>query len=241
MADAMWDVLEEYEQAETGGGGLIGKIKFEIGYKAFVAGVGNEESFFPFVSGDDTSKSAAKVKCDALISEHDSSGRSQVCFQFRVYKDDVLGREVTWKGDRFFTHPLWTDGYKQIVRPSLKESGVEFGDLWGRIGFAVDPSGRMTKNEDGEEVPAMVEYLAEVYKDQAAAQAAAAEFAESGDGGSSGDSGSLVVPDGYTKETWLGVKDEILSALGDDPSGGDVAKIASQYGATVPAVKSLLE
>ena len=120
MADAMWDVLNEYEAAETGGGGIIGKILIEIGFKAFVAGVGNEESFFPFKAGAEKSKTAAKKKCDGLLSEHGVTTRAQVCLQFRVYKKDVLGREVTWQGDRFFVHPLWTPGYKEIVKPALQ-------------------------------------------------------------------------------------------------------------------------
>ncbi len=238
MADAMWDVLDEYESQETGGGGLIGKILFEIGYKAFISGLANEDSFFAFVSGDESSKTAAKGKCDALLNEHGVDKRSQVCMQFRVYKSEVLGREVTWKGDRFFTHPLWTEGYKLIVRPALKESGAEFGDLWGRIGFADDPSGRLGENAQGEEVIQKIEYLVEVYKHKAAAEAAASEFAESGDG--NGGASGVIVPDGYTTETWLGVKKEILDALGDNPTPGDIVKMATAYGAEPEAVKALL-
>jgi hypothetical protein len=239
--EALWDVLDEYEAAETGGGGLIGKIRFEIGFKAFVSGVGNEESFFTFKAGNDKSKGAAKKKCDALISEHGADGRPQVCIQFRVYKDDVIGREVTWQGDRFFCHPLWTQGYKEVVKPALKECGAELGELWGRIGFTADPSGRMTENQQGETVPEMIEHLVEVYKDQAEAESAAVDFAASGDGGNGSSSSKIVVPEGYTTETWVSVKPEILEALGDNPSGGDIAKVAADYGATVPAVKSLLD
>ena len=241
MADAMWDVLDEYESQESGGGGIIGKILIEIGFKAFVAGVGNEDSFFPFKAGAEKSKTAAKKKCDSLLSEHGVTTRAQVCLQFRVYKDDVLGREVTWQGDRFFCHPLWTPAYKEIVKPALIETGAKLGEVWGRIGFAPDPSGRTTENQQGDTVPETVEHLVEVYADQAAAEAAVSEFAESGGGGGGGNSSDVVVPDGYTAETWLSVKPEILEALGDDPSGGDIAKVASDYGATVPAVKSLLE
>ena len=60
--EALWDVLDEYEAAETGGGGLIGKIKFEIAARTYAGD--QEETIGPDVPEDKEppSKSPAKTE-----------------------------------------------------------------------------------------------------------------------------------------------------------------------------------
>lgn len=217
------DQLDQLEQEASSGGGIIGRINFEIGEKCFVAGVGNEESFFSFQPGNPESKEAALAQAKELISNSGGGFRHSVAVQFRVYRDQVLGREVNWMGDRFFTHPLWTDGYKHVVKPALAEIGVEnVGEYWGRISFAPDPSGRMEKDQDGNDRVAMLGFLAEVYDSEEAAQQAAGAFASST--ASSTPSSDPSIPAGWTVDGWNSVKPEIAKELAAGKTIPDVAK-----------------
>jgi len=172
MANDFLGWLDQLERMEKGGGGIISRIEFAIGYKVFISGMNNEESFLPFT--DDASRKEALEICKGFLATHQATSRPQSSIQFRVFKDDVKGREVAWMGDRYFVTPIWTDAYKKIVRPAIEKLSLRAPQtFWGRITFAEDPSGRMRENQDGEMVPDLVAYPAEVYPGEAAASEAA--------------------------------------------------------------------
>jgi len=244
----MWEVLDEMEKTESSGGAIIGKIEFGIGYKCFIAGMSNEDTFFPFDPLNKKGKEGALEKARALNEEKGGTGRPQVCVQFRVFKSDVLGREVTWKGDRFFSHPIWTPAYKEIVKPALKAAKVEkTGIYWGRIGFAPDHSGRQEVGQDVELRTQMVEHLVEVYKGKAEAQAAAGSMSSSENKPASTASAEGV-PSGWDADSWAAVvpeiQSEIAKQIGDDATPGSIAKVlgkmAKDYGVTVADLKPLV-
>ena len=174
MANDFLGWLDQLERMEKSWGGIISQIEFTIGYKVFISGMSNEESFLPFT--DDASRKEALETCKAFLVARQVTSRPQSSIQFRVFKDDVKGREVTWMGDRYFVTPIWTDAYKKIVRPAIEKLSLRAPQtFWGRITFAEDPSGRTRENRDGEIVPDLVAYPAEVFPNEQAATEAAGE------------------------------------------------------------------
>ena len=187
----LFDELNEVAKKESSGGGIVGKIKLETGYKVFVSGLGNRESFFPCDLRDGSKdKDKAHEQAKAL-------GKCQAAVQIVVYKDSVKGRDVSWQDDRFFCYPLWTDAAKKVVLPSLKTANVtKLGEMWGRIAFADDPSGRMKTNQNGDEVVDKIAFIAEVYKSENAALAAVAG------GDVEAENKAATAPKGKVPEAW---------------------------------------
>lgn len=168
---SLFDSLNEAAQKESTGG-LIAKCKVETGYKAFVSGLGNRDSFFPCDYTNDESKKKAQALAKAKCANGE---RSSLSIQIVVYKDFVKGRDVTWQDDRFFCYPLWTNAAKKVVIPSLKTANVDtLGEMWLRIGFADDPDGRTKKNQNGEDVIDKIAFIAEKFASEQAALAAVA-------------------------------------------------------------------
>lgn len=167
-AEAFWDIMEQYEKQETGGG-LIAKVKVEMGYKVFVGGMGNEESWFAFAPGDEVAKKAALNKA------RETGGRPQLSLCFIAFKDSVKGREVGWQGDRYFVYPHWTDAYKEIVKPAMKDLGVTIGLQWLRFSWKDDPSGRQEADQEGNARTALIAFPVEKFANEAAATKAGGE------------------------------------------------------------------
>lgn len=185
---SLLDALEAGEKADGGGGGgIIGKVLPEIGWKIFVQGLSNAESFFAFDPFDEDSKEEAKQSAKQSLPAG-STSRVQTAVQFTVFKNSVKGREVTWQGDRVFTTPQWTEAYKQVIKPAihvLAEAGQEFSfgeECWMRLGFKADPSGKMKANykfdanqpvsaANPETVTDLVAYPAQIFADEAEAEA----------------------------------------------------------------------
>lgn len=252
-ADAMWSFLDD-EEAKSGGGAIVGLIEFSIGYKLFVSGRTQVETWFELTPGDEESKkkaeSAAKKFAEANGLDVKNEGRPQMCVQFRVFKNEVLGREVTWKDDRFFTHPLWTPGYKEVVKPALKAAGVTApGKYWGRIGFTKDPTGREEMGPDGKMRVKTIEHLIEVYKDKAAAMAAAGMVGGQPATTKADQPASIPgVPAGWEQATWEAIKPEIkadyLKRLNGDTGAAAQAKakaaLATDYGVTVADISTAI-
>lgn len=233
------DELDKQAEKEGTGGGMIAQFRFEAGYKVFAKGLGNRESFFPYVPGDKAGQDAAMSKAKETAAKYGVTGAPQTAAQLVVFKNSVKGREVTWKDDRFFTYPVWTDAYKKALKPKLSALGIDkFGDFWGKIGFIPDPSGRKRKDQDGNETVELVAVPLELFADEAAAIRAAHK-----DGNGTGAAPSI--PQGYTSETWSKQRDDIaklrLSYIKGDMSAADATgKVAADYGATAEQVAALL-
>lgn len=169
---SLFDSLTQAAEKESTGGGIVAKCNVQTGYKAFVQGLGNRDSFFPCDYTNDDSKKKAQVLAKAKCTNGE---RSSLSIQIQVYKDFVKGRDVTWQDDRFFCYPLWTNAAKKIVIPSLKTANVDtLGEMWLRIGFADDPDGRTKQNQNGETVIDKIAFIAEKFATEQAALAAVA-------------------------------------------------------------------
>jgi len=232
---SLFDQLDQLEKENGGGGGYVGKINFQIGYKVFISGMSNEDSFFPFNPADDANKADALAKANSVVSAAGSDKKPNNSVQFRLYKDTILGRDVTWEQDQFYVYPTWTDGWKDVVRPALKEAGVsKIGEFWGRITFTEDPSGRTRlDNVTGEEKPALIGYLIEVYPDEATASAAAG-------GGASAPTSKYTVPADWTADSWAETAPDVLDELGKDPDIAKKKEVAETWGLSIKDINTLL-
>lgn len=238
------DKQGEQESKGDGGGGVICQFRFEAGYKVFAKGLGNRESFFPYTPGNETSQKAALAKAKETGEKYGVTKSPSTAAQLVLRKNSVKGKEVTWKDDRFFTYPVWTESYKQILKPALVAAGVNaIGDYWGRISFKADPSGRKYKGQDGKEHDELVAYVAEIYKTEQDAIKAASKDAPAGAGNGNGH--TLSIPPGYTADTWAKQADDIrkmrLAYIQKGAQGDEATKRAAEdYGATPDQVVQLL-
>lgn len=183
------DALEAGEKADGGGGGAgyVGKVLTEIGWKVFVQGLSNEESFFPYDPFSDASR--AEALADAKRAVPAGGKRPNSAIQFTLFKGSVKNRDVSgWKGDRVFVTPQWTESYKQIIKPAivaLAAQGVDyqFGqEYWMRLGFKAEPTGRVRKNikytENGtepENVAELIAFPSQIFATEEEAEAAAGQ------------------------------------------------------------------
>lgn len=237
---ALLDELDKQAEKEGTGGGIVGQFKFEAGYKLYIAGLGNRESFFPYLPGNQASQDAALAKAKETAAKYDGGKNPQTCAQLVIYKNSVKGRTVTWKDDRFFSYPIWTDGYKKGLKPKLAELRMDhFGDYWGKIGFIPDPGGRKKKDQEGNETVELIAIPVALFaNEQEAIKAVAAEAKANGGAPAS-------IPDGYTADTWGRQKEDIAKLRLNyikGGAGGDEAteKVAKDYGASVEQVAALL-
>jgi hypothetical protein len=196
--------LEEDAKKASGGGGIISLCELNRGYKVFVSGMDNRTSFFPFAPGDEAGKKLAE-------SNAKKHGKPQDSIEIIVYKDSVKGREVTWKDDRFFTCPLWTPGFKEVVMPHIKEARPPIGKkFWGKVGFTVDPSGRTKADQQGEQKPELIAFIAQVYANEAEATADAGSTTASANGTEPNDP---MRPADYSAKDWADQKVDMVNAV----------------------------
>lgn len=239
------DQLEQDSAKASGGGGIIAQCELYRGWKVFVSGLDNRKSFFYYAAGDDAGRKAAQAKAK----EHSSN--PQDTLELIVYKATVKGREVTWKDDRFFTYPLWTDGFKKVMLPSIKEHKPPIAQkFWAKISFVADPSGRQKADQNGEMKPDLVAFIAQVYKDEA--EAIADSGTPTGSNGSESQSDPMVPAD-YSKADWLSCRNDIAKAIMAKVDAikipakravvrtEAIADMATQYAATVEQVEALLK
>ena len=234
----MSDFWKEYEQAteqEGGGGGIVTKALIETGYKVYVSGLDQADTFFPAAPGDDAARKAAKSKAQAL-------GKANWGIQIKAYRDTavVRGRAATWQADRHFNTDSWTSAAKEVVVPSLRQAGIVLPwEGWCRIGFQPDPFklekgevGMTDQDQDGNPRYPQVAYITEVFADEAAARAAVGVTETTHVGGV-----EVSVPDKWDAESWKSVWPELYQAK---EAGRSLKQIADDYGVSVPDVSKAL-
>lgn len=247
------------EEGVGSGNGFIGQIKVEFGYKLYLQGMSNEESWIPYKAGDENAKKIAHasalnaLKENGLSDEDAAKKLRQSSVAIIVQNGSVLNRSTNWKGDQYFVYAIWTDGYQQVVEPSLSgkiKSTSDLGKwLWGWVKFMPDPKGRTrtytTKESDGteksEERTAMVAYIEEIFPTKVAAVNKAAELGGGGDeeesGENNGSQPKLEVPDGFTESEWNLAAGDIkkASAAGKSPFA-----LSKDYGVEIRFIKAVL-
>lgn len=209
MPNGFWDSYEEMTREESGGGGIVGLTTIQVGFKVYVAGVTQGESFFPV---DGKSKDEVKTAAQKFANDHGAARNPQWGIQIRVAKDKAFsaGKPATWKDDRFFNTDAWTDAAKEVVVPSLKKFEISLPWIgWARIGFAPDPNevkAGVMKDvaQDGTPRYHQRAYITEVFTDEAAAKAAVGSGADTPQSigqMAMGDAPSAI-PEGWDTATW---------------------------------------
>lgn len=239
------DVVTSFENESSGGRGWICYANISFGYKLFASGHSNKETFFAWDINVDGDKERARAAADAFRDKINASGGSvkppSSAIQIEIDIDNVYGYDTSnWQDNRIFTYPVWTDAYKKVVRPSLKEANAILGWQWLRLSFKEDP--RKPEYEDpltGEMRVNLVPYVAEVFPTKQAALDAAADGAgntastkNDGDAEPAFDSDEFI-PELYDATSWALVKSDILKAKAE---GISPKQIADDYGLTIPEV-----
>lgn len=172
VAVSVWesDDVKSFE-GEGGGNGWISKAEIVFGYKVFVSGRTNEETFFKFDVAVPASREAAR-KAAADFARAVGAKQPTAAIAVILPKDKTYLYDTTrWQGDRWFVLPTYTKGYEEILKPSLKGADAQLGVQWVRIGFKADPYKPTRKSIDqltGEEkeVSNLVPYVVEKFESE---------------------------------------------------------------------------
>lgn len=168
-AVSVWDSddVKSFE-GEGGGNGWISKAEIVFGYKVFITGRTNEETFWKFDVAVPASREAAR-KAAADFARSVGAKQPTAAIAVILPKDKTYLYDTTrWQGDRWFVLPTYTKGYEDILKPSLKGADAQLGVQWVRIGFKADPYKPTRKSFDqltGEEreVANLVPYVVEKF------------------------------------------------------------------------------
>lgn len=238
VPDAFWQ--EILDSGEGGGGGIVSNVKIETGFKIYVGGLTNEQTWFPAPGGKKNPAHIAALNTARIASKKNGISKSPswaVSIICPLKQSFSKGKPATWKGDRFFVVDTFTSAAQEVVVPSLQENGIHTPwSGWARISFREDPFGTKEKGQDGEERTKLIAYVAEVYPDEAAAMAAVRMQA-----GEETDEGAVepesAIPSGYTATTWNKVVPMLQSELA---KGKAPAAVAAEYGMDVKFVIPLI-
>lgn len=220
----------QIEREAMSGGGFVGLVNCSNGYKVFVAGLSNEETWFTYGMGQASQKEALG-KARALVTEHsvlDKNGRParpQACIGFHVPLASLKAGGENWQQDQYFITPMWQDSFKEVIKPAMEELDIIPGydeQFWARFTWTPEPGGRTRLNQNDEEVAVLVAYPVAVYENEAAA--------EEGGLGVVGVSepGSIAPPD------WLAPEIErlqgVVDGMGNAPKPAIAAALAKELG-----------
>lgn len=227
---ASLDEIVEISKA-LGGSGVIARVRVETGWKVYASNVSPLRAWFPAPGGknEDAEKKRAAALAEAkrFAAQHDAPP-PRWAIQIRAYRDTavVRGQPVTWKEDRTWSYPTYTDAYSLLL-DNLREVGILSlpWEGWVRLRFQDDPYA-VAHNIREEDAEGNLRYkqialISEIFPDERAAREAA---------GAATDGAESVPPDappGYTRATWERVIPEIRATL---QSGKSIAEVASLYG-----------
>ena len=242
-----------YESANEGaaeeqftGGGVIGKLRVDLGYKVYVSGMTGEDLFKTFFPISDPSKAARGVVLAAAKVFGEANGatgnpRYVVCLT--MAKDECVnlsGDPVDWSHDQQKTVPMWT---VHTDAPSAAKSFMELlrenrapiaKDFYGRVSWINDPykeslgeEGKTDQDRDGKARFPSIAVIADVYKNKTSAQEAAEKFAAEAP---SNGAGSVEYPwpdfpGGWGDDNWTEVaEDAEMTLLENDVTAAEYAK-----------------
>lgn len=182
MTFDLFKYMEEEEESNRGGGGLITQAAVMGGWFVFSKDK-PEDRFFPYTNKEEGA--AAKADALAYIQENrltNSKGQKAKPFsavRFTTYGgDSVLSKEepVSWdKIDKYLV--FFTEDFKEIFRGMSMpdwDAEYEFGEkIWVKISYHQSIDNPTWTDNDGEERPNLVPYIAQVYANKTEAEAAA--------------------------------------------------------------------
>lgn len=239
MTNTYWDEYEQASKEESGGGGIVCRAKILTGYKTYVTGMTQPDTFSAAPAGDRAARDKAKEEIALL-------GRPNWGIMIIAQRDGALsaGKAATWQGDRYLWRDDWREKQKpgdDVVLSSLKNVGIPGLPFEGyvRIGFQDNPfavrqgeDGKKANSQTGEMEFPTIAYVTAVLN-EAEYQAALAEADSSDAQGDvlaafDGDSG-LEMPDvfGNDRGLWESTVKEIAEKIGGGPDAVRLVKITN--------------
>jgi hypothetical protein len=253
-----WNQVDEGVKSASSSTGTIGEIEISFGWKLYVAGTAQEETFFPCVPTDKASLAMAKGLANKYIVDHGLENvRPTYVFCIRIFKDTVMNKDVsTWKGDQFRFIATFDPDYLGTITQKLREFNVKrVGRFWAQVSWGqATPNPkkkpRFVQKLDAdknpiideqtgeavmEEAPNLFAYVSKIYPNKEEAQKDAGGDTTSTSPKQEGGNGSL--PEGYDEDAWTMVATEIKA---EKEKGTPLPKIAEAYGLSMAWVTKAL-
>lgn len=230
---------------ETGGtfdyGTMVALVKIRTGFRTFTAGVPQAENWHDD-EGTTEARKQAKAKAEQINltngKEPDkakpSAAVALIAVKGKAYRN---GEPMPLNHDLILSYEMWTDGYKQVLGPSLHKFNLDQGqEVWMRLGEVKDPRGGKRKGKNGKTYDATVHYVMEVFNTESDAMEAVKQDKAKAMGDTAASNGTAQTsyaypPDetqgGYSRAQWDAKVPQIKEKLA---SGQAVPKLASYYG-----------
>ena len=194
---------EWYNSADEGaaeeqftGGGVIGALRVDLGFKVYIAGMTGEDLFKTFFPVTDPTKNARQLvlaQAKAFGAANGATGNPQYVVCLTMDKSECVnlsGDAVDWSHNQQKTVPMWTkhaDGPSaaKTFMAALQENHAPIAeDFYGRVTWVNDPykeslgeAGKTDQDRDGKARFPNIAIIADVYRNKASAQAASAKYA----------------------------------------------------------------
>jgi hypothetical protein len=252
-----WNQVDEGVKSASSSTGTIGEIEISFGWKLYVAGTSQEETFFPCIPTDKASLAMAKGLANKYIVDHGLENvRPTYVFCIRIFKDTVMNKDVsTWKGDQFRFIATYDQDYLGTITQKLREFNVKrVGRFWAQVSWGqatlnpkrkprmvqkLDADKNPIIDENGEavmeEAPNLFAYVSKIYPTKEEAQKDAGGDTASTSPKQEGGNGSL--PEGYDQDAWIMVATEIKA---EKEKGTPLPKIAEAYGLSMAWITKAL-
>lgn len=225
--------------------GVIAKADIRFGYKVYVPGAPQGETFFPVpmerTHDAERERSKALAQAREYLRRAGRVGKRPVlALQIRLDRDTAVarGQPVTWRSDRYFVVPVYAAAFPDVVA-SIQGAGIPAlpWEGWARVQFVNDPyaeaqgaAGMTDRDPDGNPRFPQIAVIAEVFPDEVAARAAALLGAEVSEQPAEAED----APPGYSRRAWDLAVPAIREAL---RSGADASKVAADYSVPVDWVR----
>jgi len=244
------DILDKDLEQASSGGGMVCQIAIYGAYSTFISGVAPKDNNHLYTDG--ASKAKAQEKGKALNEEHgikDAKGNTKAPMQTAcmvMYRDSVLGREVTWQDDRYNTYgPTFGPDYKVFLE-KRKAVNIPVGKkVWARVSWMTSPNAEANQEKDwawneyqGERRLQSMAYPVEVYASKKEAAEAAANLGANG--------GEVTDPSypgdhtGWKLADWQNMKGEIIAEYKKLVDGGTPDMVAKKKVCETYEIKTLI-
>lgn len=196
--DSVYDGVAE----ESAGGGVIGRMKVEFGYKVFPIGLTGEDvfkTFFPIIVPTKDGRAKVREKARAFAVENgEENPRPRHAAGLTMYKAPhtvtLSGEDVEWNFNQLKVVPLWTidkgPSAAKLFMDAVTEHKVPINeDFYGRVTWRPDPyqeslgeAGKTEKDQEGNLRVPLIAIIAETFPDKSSMQAAAEAYAANAPG-----------------------------------------------------------
>ncbi len=256
MAKEEYTAEQWYQSALDGaaedqftGGGVVGLMRVDLGYKTFIAGMTGKDffkTFFPVRSVSKKARAGVLAEAKEFGQANGATKNPAWAVALTMYKEECVtlsGEPVGWAHDQQKTISMWPliahpdkpGGAKAFMTAQKESRAPTAKDFYGRVSWINDPYkeslGEAGKTEedkrDGTYRFPTVAIIADVYKNKASAQAAAAKFAaEAPDNGTA----PVEYPwsdfpgDWGDDEDWVGFAADAEMALHEDGTAAEYAE-----------------